>query len=53
LGDPRPGDIVMLHYPRNPAMLLVKRVIAKEGDIVPSDDGTVYRWWPTWGVRSF
>jgi signal peptidase I len=42
LGDPRPGDIVMLYYPRNPAMLFVKRVIAKEGDIVRSEDGTVY-----------
>jgi len=42
LGDPRPGDIVMLYYPRNPAMLFVKRVIAKEGDVVRSEDGTVY-----------
>ena len=41
-GDPRPGDIVMLYYPRNPAMLFVKRVIAKEGDTVRSEDGTVY-----------
>jgi signal peptidase I len=41
-GDPQPGDIVMLHYPRKPAMLFVKRVIAKEGDTVWSVDGTVY-----------
>jgi signal peptidase I len=41
-GDPRSGDIVMLHYPRNPAMLFVKRVIAGEGDVVRSEDGTVY-----------
>jgi signal peptidase I len=42
LGDPQPGDIVMLYYPRNPAMLFVKRVIAREGDTVRSEDGTVY-----------
>jgi signal peptidase I len=42
LGDPRRGDIVMLYYPRNPEMLFVKRVIAKEGDTVQSVDGTVY-----------
>jgi len=42
LGDPRPGDIVMLYYPRNPAMLFIKRVIAREGDTVRSEDGTVY-----------
>jgi signal peptidase I len=41
-GDPRSGDIVMLHYARNPAVLFVKRVIAGEGDIVRSEDGTVY-----------
>jgi signal peptidase I len=41
-GDPRPGDIVMLYYPRNPAMLFVKRVIAGEGDVVRSEDGTVF-----------
>jgi signal peptidase I len=42
LGDPRPGDIVTLYYPRDPAMLFVKRVIAGEGDRVRSEDGTVY-----------
>jgi signal peptidase I len=42
LGDPRRGDIVTLYYPRNPEMLFVKRVIAKEGDTVQSVDGTLY-----------
>jgi signal peptidase I len=32
LGEPRPGDIVMLYYPLNPEKMFVKRVIAKEGD---------------------
>src|SRR5207248_6821749 len=34
LGDPRPGDIVMLYYPLNPEKMFVKLVIAKEGDTV-------------------
>ncbi len=42
LGDPRPGDIVMLYYPLNPEKMFVKRVIAKEGDRVRIIDGHVY-----------
>ena len=42
LGDPRPGDIVMLYYPLNPEKMFVKRVIAKEGDTVRIVDGQVY-----------
>ena len=42
LGDPRPGDIVMLYYPRDPKKMFVKRVIAKEGDTVRIVDGRVY-----------
>jgi signal peptidase I len=42
LGDPRPGDIVMLYYPINPEKMFVKRVIAKEGDTVRIVDGRVY-----------
>ncbi|MBZ5559881.1 MAG: signal peptidase I [Acidobacteriia bacterium] len=42
LGDPRPGDIVMLYYPLNPEKMFVKRVIAKEGDTVRIVDGHVY-----------
>jgi len=42
LGDPRPGDIVMLYYPLNPEKMFVKRVIAKEGDTVRIQDGHVY-----------
>jgi len=41
LGDPRPGDIVMLYYPLNPEKMFVKRVIAKEGDTVRIVDGHV------------
>jgi signal peptidase I len=42
LGDPRPGDIVMLYYPLNPDKMFVKRVIAGEGDTVRIVDGRVY-----------
>ena len=42
LGDPRPGDIVMLRYPLNPDKMFVKRVIAKEGDTVRIVDGRVF-----------
>jgi len=42
LGEPRPGDIVMLYYPLNPDKMFVKRVIAKEGDTVRIVDGHVY-----------
>ena len=42
LGDPRPGDIVMLYYPVNPEKMFVKRVIAKENDTVRIVDGRVF-----------
>src|SRR3954470_18945067 len=42
IGEPRPGDIVMLYYPLNPEKMFVKRVIAKEGDTVRIVDGKVY-----------
>jgi signal peptidase I len=42
LGEPRPGDIVMLYYPLNPEKMFVKRVIAKEGDRVQIVEGRVY-----------
>ncbi len=42
LGDPRPGDIVMLYYPVNPEKMFVKRVIAREGDTVRIVDGRVF-----------
>ena len=41
-GDPQPGDIVMLYYPRDPDKSFVKRVVAKEGDTVRIDNGQVY-----------
>jgi signal peptidase I len=42
IGEPRPGDIVMLYYPINPEKMFVKRVIARENDVVRIVDGHVY-----------
>ena len=42
VGSPRPGDIVMLYYPRDPEKSFVKRVIAEEGDRVKIEDGRVF-----------
>jgi signal peptidase I len=42
IGDPQPGDIVMLYYPINPDKMFVKRVIAKENDTVRIVDGRVH-----------
>jgi signal peptidase I len=42
VGEPQPGDIVMLYYPLNPDKSFVKRVIAQEGDEVRIVDGRVY-----------
>jgi signal peptidase I len=39
--DPRPGDVVTLYYPPDPAQMYVKRLIAKEGDRVQIVDGRV------------
>jgi signal peptidase I len=41
LGEPQPGDIVMLRYPIDPDKMFVKRVIAREGDEVTIVDGRV------------
>ncbi|MDR1990860.1 MAG: signal peptidase I [Acidobacteriaceae bacterium] len=42
IGEPHPGDIVMLYYPVNPEKMFVKRVIAQEGDTVRIVNGRVY-----------
>ena len=43
IGEPRIGDIVMLYYPNKPEQAFVKRVVAKEGDILRIVAGKVYR----------
>ena len=41
IGEPQPGDIVMLRYPVDPDKSFVKRLIAKEGDTVQIVHGQV------------
>ncbi len=41
IGQPRPGDIVMLRYPADPDKSFVKRMIAQEGDSVRIVKGQV------------
>ena len=41
LGEPKPGDIVMHRYPRDPTKSFIKRIIAVGGDSVHIVDGRV------------
>jgi len=39
--QPRRGDVVMLYYPLNPGKMIIKRLIAEEGDTIQIEDGRV------------
>ncbi len=41
VGKPQIGDIIVFHYPRNPAEDYVKRVIGLPGDVVTIGQGSV------------
>jgi signal peptidase I len=41
LGEPHPGDVVMLRYPASPEKMFVKRVIASAGDTVQIINGRI------------
>ena len=41
LGEPQPGDVVMMRYPADPDKSFVKRMIAREGDTVQIVEGEV------------
>ena len=43
IGEPQIGDIVMLYYPIKPEQAFVKRIVAKEGDVLRIVAGNVYR----------
>ena len=40
-GDPRPGDVVVFHFPLDPSRDFIKRVIAVPGQTVEVRDGSV------------
>jgi signal peptidase I len=40
--DPRPGDVVMMYYPLDPAKAFIERVIAQPGDTIHIIDGRVF-----------
>ncbi|MDR2514919.1 MAG: signal peptidase I [Christensenellaceae bacterium] len=42
LGSPKPGDIVICHYPGGTSQNYVKRIVAMEGDTVEVRDGKTY-----------
>jgi signal peptidase I len=41
MGEPQPGDVVMMRYPIDPDKSFVKRMIAREGDTVQIVGGEV------------
>jgi signal peptidase I len=42
LGEMRRGDVVVFHYPRDPSVSFIKRIVGLPGDVVELRHGVVY-----------
>ena len=42
LRDPHRGDIIVFHYPEDPTVVFIKRVIGVPGDVLEVKDGHLY-----------
>ena len=42
LRDPHRGEVIVFHYPRDPAVVFIKRVVGVPGDVLQVRDGRLY-----------
>jgi signal peptidase I len=42
LRDPQRGDVIVFHYPQDPGVVFIKRVIGVPGDVLDVREGRVY-----------
>jgi signal peptidase I len=42
LREPHRGDIVVFHYPRDPGVVFIKRIVGAPGDVLEVRDGRLY-----------
>lgn len=42
LREPQRGDVVVFHYPRDPSVVFIKRIVGAPGDVLDVRDGRLY-----------